>query len=140
MIPPFPRFADHREQAAEGSPTPEPKGVPLLTWGEASPPAPDSEITGDKDRVRIKILGTRKEPESILNSPRVMREIEGDFVVTVKVVGEFPAGGKSINPKTVPFNGAGILVWSDPDNYIRLERAAITRRGQALHVCQLRIL
>ena len=59
-----------------------------------------------------------------------MREVEGDFVITVKVVGEFRPGGKSTNPKTVPFNGAGILVWSDPDNYIRLERAAVNRRGK----------
>jgi regulation of enolase protein 1 (concanavalin A-like superfamily) len=45
----------------------------------------------------------------------------------VKVVGDFRPGGKSTNPKGVPFNGAGILVWSDADNFIRLERAAVAR-------------
>jgi regulation of enolase protein 1 (concanavalin A-like superfamily) len=115
---------------AEGSPAPEPKGVPMPPWGEAIDPQKDSEIAGDKDRVNIKILGTRKGPQAILDTPRVMREVEGDFVITVKVVGEFKAGGESVNPKVVPFNGAGILVWSDPDNYIRLERAAVSRKGK----------
>jgi regulation of enolase protein 1 (concanavalin A-like superfamily) len=117
-------------QRAEGSPASEPKGVAMPPWGEAIDPKKDSEITGDKERVRIKIFGTRKGAQTILNTPRVMREVEGDFVITVKVVGAFRAGGRSVNPKVVPFNGAGILVWSDPDNYIRLERAAITRRGR----------
>lgn len=115
---------------AEGSPAPEPKGVAMPPWGEAIDPKKDSEIRGDKERVHIKIFGTRTGAQTILNTPRVMREVEGDFVITVKVVGDFRAGGKSVNPKTLPFNGAGILVWSDPDNYIRLERAAVTRRGR----------
>jgi regulation of enolase protein 1 (concanavalin A-like superfamily) len=115
---------------AEGSPAAEPKGVAMPPWGEAIDPKKDSEITGDKDRVRIKIFGTRQGAQAILDTPRVMREVEGDFVITVKVVGDFRAAGKSVNPRVVPFNGAGILVWSDPDNYIRLERAAVNRKGK----------
>ena len=55
--------------------------MPLLTWGEASPPAPDSEITGDKDSGAHSDTPPRNEPESILNSPLAsIWEIEGDFV------------------------------------------------------------
>jgi regulation of enolase protein 1 (concanavalin A-like superfamily) len=117
-------------QRAEGSPGAEPKGVPLPPWGEAIDPKKDSEVKGDKTRVEMKLLGRRKGPASSLDTPRVMREVEGDFVISVKVVGDFRPGGRSTNPGTVPFDGAGILVWSDRDNYIRLERAAINRRGK----------
>ena len=46
---------------AEGSPGAEPKGVAMPPWGEAIDPKKDSEITGDKTRVRMKLLGTRQE-------------------------------------------------------------------------------
>jgi regulation of enolase protein 1 (concanavalin A-like superfamily) len=48
----------------------------------------------------------------------------------VKVTGDFKPGGRSTNPKGVPFNGAGIVIWSDSDNFIRLERGALLRNGK----------
>ena len=69
---------------------------------------------------------------------QVMRDVEGDFVVTVKVTGEFKPGGKSTNPKSVPFNGAGIMIWSDADNFIQLQRAAVNRGGKISTCIQLR--
>src|SRR5262249_24947683 len=65
-----------------------------------------------------------------LNAPRVVHTVEGDFLVTAKVSGDFKPGGKSTTPKGVPFNGAGILVWNDSDNFIRLERGAMLRKGK----------
>jgi regulation of enolase protein 1 (concanavalin A-like superfamily) len=118
---------------AQGTPTVEPKGVELPGWGEAIDPDKDCQITDDKGSLRLSVPGTRHDLVGTIgrmNAPRVMREVEGDFVVTVKVAGDFRAGGKSTNPKGVPFNGAGILVWSDVDNFIRLERAAVTRGGK----------
>jgi len=64
------------------------------------------------------------------NAPRVLREVEGDFVATVKVVGDFKPGPKSTNPKSVPFHGVGFLLWSDSDNNIRFERFAWLRAGK----------
>ena len=64
------------------------------------------------------------------NAPRVLREVDGDFDIQVKVVGEFKPGAKSLNPKSLPFNGAGIFVWRNSDNSIRLERAAVVRQGK----------
>jgi regulation of enolase protein 1 (concanavalin A-like superfamily) len=115
---------------AQGTPTVEPKGVDLPGWGTAFDPKKDCKFLDEKKRLTIKVTGSghmAQVAQPMLNAPRVMREVEGDFVVTVKVVGDFKPGGKSTNPKTVPFNGAGILVWSDADNYIRLERAAVAR-------------
>jgi regulation of enolase protein 1 (concanavalin A-like superfamily) len=63
----------------------------------------------------------------VFNAPRVIREANGDFSATVKVVGDFKPGEKSTNPKSYPYNGAGIFVWQNSDNYIFLGRAAILR-------------
>jgi regulation of enolase protein 1 (concanavalin A-like superfamily) len=113
-----------------GSAAPGPKVVSIPPWGEVFDPGKDSEVTGDKSRVRIKIHGKRKGGQTMKFTPRVMRAVEGDFTITVKVIGEFRPGGKSTNPRSIPFNGAGVLVWSDPENYIRLERAAANRDGK----------
>ncbi len=118
---------------AQGTTTEEAKGTELPGWGLAIDPDKDCELVGEMKALRFKVPGTRHDlaPElGSLNAPRVMRDVEGDFVVTVKVVGDFRPGGKSTNPKGVPFNGAGILVWSDADNFIRLERAVIARQGK----------
>ena len=99
-------------------------------WGVVIDPDKDCEITDQMNKLRITVPGTRHDlvgATGRMNAPRVMREVDGDFVITVKVVGAFRPGGKSTNPKGVPFNGAGIVVWSDADNFIRLERAAVAR-------------
>ncbi len=115
---------------AQGSPGVEEKGVELAGWGQMIDPDKDCEIKDQMKSLRITVPGTRHDLVGVqgrMNAPRVIREVEGDFVVTVKVVGDFRPGGKSTNPKGVPFNGTGILVWSDADNFIRLERAAVAR-------------
>jgi S1-C subfamily serine protease/regulation of enolase protein 1 (concanavalin A-like superfamily) len=112
---------------------PDLQGTSLPGWGVAIDPMKDCEFTPEKDRLTMKIVasGHQKPVEKInLNAPRVMREVEGDFTVTVKVAGDFSPGGRSTNPKSVPWHGAGIIVWNDGDNYIRLERAASNRGGK----------
>ena len=44
--------------------------------------------------------------------------------------GNLKPEGPSPNPNYLPFVGAGLLLWNDEGNYIRLERAAIVRNGQ----------
>jgi regulation of enolase protein 1 (concanavalin A-like superfamily) len=125
-------FGEKRLRAA-GSPEPEQKGVEIASWGLAIDPLKIGEIKGEQKQLRFTVTALRQDqlgPKPILSAPRVMREVEGDFTLTVKVNGEFRPGGVSTNPKTVPFNGAGILVYSDADNYIRLERAAVARNGK----------
>jgi regulation of enolase protein 1 (concanavalin A-like superfamily) len=116
------------KERAQGTPGVEAKGVELPGWGVAIDPDKDCEIKEQNKNLLITVPASLHDlGQGIKNSPRVMREVEGDFVVTVKVVGEFRPGGKSTSPKNVPYNGAGILVWSDADNFIRLERAAVAR-------------
>jgi regulation of enolase protein 1 (concanavalin A-like superfamily) len=118
---------------AAGKPEPEPTGKDLEGWGLAIDPDKDCQIRPAAKALAIEVPGTWHDlnPDTgKLNSPRVMRAVEGDFVLTVKVSGEFKPGGKSTNPKGIPYNGAGILVWSDSDNFIRLERGAFLRKGK----------
>lgn len=67
-----------------------------------------------------------------MNAPRVLQELAGDFTIVVRVDGEFAPGGQTIKVRT-PYHGAGILVGSDEKNYVRLERATLSRGGQYRH-------
>ncbi|HEV3385233.1 MAG TPA: hypothetical protein VG097_10465, partial [Gemmata sp.] len=118
---------------AEGTFTEEQKGDELAGWGVAIDPLKECVFTAEKNRLSMKITGSghQKMVERWnMNAPRVMRDVEGDFTLTVKVMGDFRPGGKSTNVKAVPWDGAGIIVWSDVDNYIRLERAASNFNGK----------
>src|SRR5262249_10345217 len=107
---------------------------PLTGWGTAIDPDGDCEIEAQGKNLSITIPGTYHDLNADMdkyNAPRVLREVTGDFVIQVKVVGDFKPGAKSLNPKSVPYNGAGIFVWRDSDNFIRLERGAIVRGGKS---------
>ena len=66
------------------------------------------------------------------NAPRVVRAVDGDFVATVRVAGSFQPGAGRTGPKSVPYNGGGLLAWLDQGNYIRLERGAMYRNGRVV--------
>lgn len=123
----------NEKKRAAGTPEPEPEGRKLEDWGLAIDIDKDCEFAPQQKSLTIRVPGKWHDlnPDSgKLNSPRVIREVEGDFVVQVKVDGELKPGGKSTNPKSVPYNGAGIIIWSDSDNFIRLERGALLRNKQ----------
>ncbi|HZY86118.1 MAG TPA: DUF1349 domain-containing protein, partial [Gemmataceae bacterium] len=115
---------------ATGTPEPEPKGTELPGWGLAIDPDKDCKITPAPKSITFDVPGAMHDcaPISKFNAPRVVREVDGDFVLTVKVSGDFQPGPRSTHPQRVPYIAAGILIWSDSDNFIRLERAAL-RRG-----------
>lgn len=120
---------------ASGTPEPEPTGTALAGWGLAIDPDKDCKFTPGPRSMTLDVPAAIHDFGGALrrfNAPRVLREIDGDFVLSVKVSGEFKPGPKSTNPKSVPFLAGGILVWSDSDNFIRLERAAMNRGGRLL--------
>ena len=65
-----------------------------------------------------------------MNSPRILRDIRGEFEVRVKVTGTSHPGGRATTAQYAPYHGAGILLWQDPENYVRLEIAADIRKGK----------
>lgn len=60
----------------------------------------------------------------VVNAPRALTEVAGDFVALVTVAGNIRPGTKPLENLPFTFQGAGLLLWQDPDNYVRVERAA----------------
>jgi regulation of enolase protein 1 (concanavalin A-like superfamily) len=66
----------------------------------------------------------------LMNSPRLLRDVEGDFVAEVRVGGGFVPSDNSTTNERVPFVGAGLLLMADEKTYVRLERAALRLGGE----------
>ena len=65
-----------------------------------------------------------------MNAPRILREMDGDFEVRVKVHWDGPPSEVPAHGGSLSFHGAGLLLWSgDRSTLIRLERAAFVRGG-----------
>jgi regulation of enolase protein 1 (concanavalin A-like superfamily) len=104
-----------------------PDGVP--GWGRVLDPWRDCDISFDHEheRLKIRVPGTphvlsAEVPQLPMNAPRVLRGIRGDFTATVRVLGRLEPG-RSRTTHYAPYHGAGLIVWQDPSNYLRLERA-----------------
>ena len=66
-----------------------------------------------------------------MNAPCILREVaEGDFEVRVRVKGIGSPGSRASTTRYAPYHGAGILLWKDPGNYVRLEIAADRRKSE----------
>jgi regulation of enolase protein 1 (concanavalin A-like superfamily) len=129
----FASFSPGTNRTKKVGPQPEPEGKPLGEWGQAIDPDGDCKIEDQGKALQIAVPGTHHDlnaDNNKLNAPRVMREVSGDFSVTVKVDGTFKPSSLSTNPKAVPYIGGGIVVWQDSDNYIFLGRAAIWRSNR----------
>jgi regulation of enolase protein 1 (concanavalin A-like superfamily) len=115
-----------------GGPTAREKGP----WGDAVDPDGDCkfELEPREDKVRIIVPG---KPHILsaeigyVNAPRLLRDIKGDFDVIARVAGTGQPGGKATTTVYPPYHGAGLLIWQDQENYVRLEIAADIRHGKA---------
>ncbi|MDR3632638.1 MAG: DUF1349 domain-containing protein [Isosphaeraceae bacterium] len=101
----------------------------LPGWGRVFDPARDCEVSLDIERDRLKIVvpGTphvlsAEDPTLPMNAPRIIRAVRGDFTAEVRVLGRLEPG-KSKTTYYDPYHGAGLIVWQDSSNYLRLERA-----------------
>ena len=57
-------------------------------------------------------IGAALAPSSNYNAPRVLQMVTGDFVATTFITGNFAEDG----------DRAGLLIWNDNNNFIRLEK------------------
>lgn len=102
-------------------------------WGQLVDPDGDCAAKVENGRLMFTIIGRHDVSDGvqgIMNAPRVLQEIEGDFVALVKVGGEFKPAGPSTFDIHLPYNGGGLFIWQDEKNYVRLERAAVEVNGQ----------
>ena len=112
--------ADKRETEAVGE--------ELAGWGMAIDPDGDVKFTPTEKSLQLEIPGTLHDLVADIgkfNAPRILRDVDHDFVSTVKVDGTFHPGGTSTKVKTVPLNAAGLVLWKDSDNYIFIMRTAM---------------
>jgi regulation of enolase protein 1 (concanavalin A-like superfamily) len=109
----------------------------LKGWGVAVDPKGDCRIGLDGEKLKIEVPGTKHDlsaEASDMNAPRVLRDIEGDFIVQLKVSGNVQHAGDRTSDRYAAYHGAGVLLWQDDRNYIRFERAAVAQEnGQAFH-------
>lgn len=107
----------------------------LTIWGEVLDPDDDCALKLAEGALEFAVPGTLHDLNIDIdrtNAPRVVQEIEGDFVAVVKVAGSFDPGPVRTGPRSVPYNGGGLLAWSDEGNYIRLERGAMYRSSRVV--------
>lgn len=107
----------------------------LTYWGGLVDPEGDSVVNVVSGGLTCEVPGTLHDLNIDIgktNAPRIVQEVEEDFVATVKVAGSFEPGVVRTGPKSVPYNGGGLLAWSDEGNYVRLERGAMCRNNRVL--------
>lgn len=103
-------------------------GHTIPGWGRVIEPDGDCTITAVGGKVTVAIPGTTHDLSSYRgiykkrNAPRILQEVDGDFTAQVKVSGTFEPGQAGTLPGAHPFNGAGLLLWDNDENYVRLER------------------
>jgi serine/threonine protein kinase/regulation of enolase protein 1 (concanavalin A-like superfamily) len=105
-------------------------------WTDIVDPDGDCRVELDEREYRVRIIVPGKThilsaEIARMNAPRVLRDISGDFVVTARVSGTEHPKGKATTTLYPPYYGAGILLWQDPENYVRLEIATDLRHGKA---------
>lgn len=97
-------------------------------WGMLIDVDNDCTVTQEGGQLTITIPGGTHDLNKQLggmSAPRVLREVNGDFTIQVKVSGEFNPGdeaAKRDDRDIAPFCSAGLLLWQDGGNYLRLER------------------
>jgi regulation of enolase protein 1 (concanavalin A-like superfamily) len=95
-------------------------------WGNVENRKKDCKFTTKDGSLSITVPGTPHNLNSQisdLNAPRVLKDVEGDFSIQVKVVGDFdPSPISTVAPRGKAYNGAGLLLWVDENLYVRLER------------------
>jgi regulation of enolase protein 1 (concanavalin A-like superfamily) len=101
----------------------------VQSWGRFVDPDNDCAFRLEKGTLTITVpakahdLGIERDQ---MNAPRVLRDVEGDFIAHVKVSGAFRVGNALLEDRAA-YNGAGLLLMKDEKTYIRIERAAFTR-------------
>ena len=107
-------------------------------WG--SPIDPDGDCAFDlQDGALVITVPAGPPPHDLSeeidssNAPRVLHEVTGDFILQVRVDGDFNPGEKSTQPGRTGYTGAGLVLFADAKNYVRLERATLQRAGGPRH-------
>lgn len=120
---------------ASGAPTASPaqNSNSIAGWGEVINPDGDCKVTTTDGKLTMALPGNdhalRPERQK-MNAPRVMQEVGSEFDIQVKVSGDFAPTPKSVVPGRPGYQDAGLLVWVDDKNNLKLSRARIAAQGK----------
>jgi regulation of enolase protein 1 (concanavalin A-like superfamily) len=118
----------------QNGPLHEDEGQKLPGWGRAFDPDGDSQFFIARDTLLINVPGSAYAHDlaaeiNRTNAPRVLRQVNGDFTVQVRVDGRFAPGQKSRQNNRLAYNGAGLVAMADPQNVVTLVCAALQNPG-----------
>jgi hypothetical protein len=136
---PAPKPARPRATAASSS-TSASGGAGLEEWGTPVDPDGDCKIHPERNTLVIDLPNKRHDltPFSrLFNVPRVVRPMEGDFEMQVKVEGEFKPVGPPERPVDEASNAAGLLVLGEGEQHVILDRMAFIRKGTFITAVEL---
>jgi len=108
---------------------PAPKGG----WDRPIDPDDDCKIISKKGTVTIELPGTYHDlspKRNRFNAPRLLRDVEGDFVMQVRVCALFRPSAKSSVDGEDPRVAAGLVLIPIDKNYIRVEYEAYRHKGE----------
>jgi regulation of enolase protein 1 (concanavalin A-like superfamily) len=113
---------------ADDKKSPEIKG-----WGTVTDPGGDCTTREEKGRVIISVPGTYHDLNPTprfnnLTAPRILQDVEGDFLVQVKVR-PYARPKANTSTKIHSYVGAGLLVMHDNKSFIRFLRSANGESG-----------
>ncbi len=115
--------------ASDNGPDPEPN--PFQDgWDKPIDPDKDCKFRRQRGGLTIAVPGKDHGlafERGRMNAPRLLRTVEGDFLIQVRVSGALTPSDLSSAPSRVPFLGAGLVLMASEKTYVRLERAAFRR-------------
>ena len=144
--PPITEVPQGGRNGKEGPPALPPEPMPSAAatddrpsrddWGTPIDPDGDCKFEIDKtgNEIKIAIPGTPHVLSAELgrrNAPRLLRPVRGDFDIVVSVTGVSRPSSRATMKEYAPYHGAGIVLWQDEGNYVRLEIAADVHRGKS---------
>jgi regulation of enolase protein 1 (concanavalin A-like superfamily) len=122
-------IARNTEKVKEANvPPPEPPVQRQIEWGPLAGFPFDCQFRSEGPKLTIVIPGGVHllSPDlKLKNSPLLLTEVDGDFTAQVNVPGRILPGTIPLPNFPITFQGAGLIVWQDENNYLRLERTAI---------------
>lgn len=104
------------------------KSGQVAGWGDFVNPRKDCKVQPLEKSLKLTLPAVAHDLSieiNRMNAPRILQPAKGDFTVQVKVSGVAHPQNVSVIPGRKPFCSAGLLVWRDERNYIRLERATL---------------
>jgi serine/threonine protein kinase/regulation of enolase protein 1 (concanavalin A-like superfamily) len=127
------RKSDGLAGGAKVEAPPAPPDAQLADWGRRFDPDGDCTFKVQDGALTIDVPPTPHDlsiETGQTNAPRVLREVDGDFRLQVKVCGDMQPMVAGSVPGRTAYQAGGILLSSDERNYVRLERAAFNQDGK----------